>query len=67
MTLDDLRRELPEAPTADGLIDGDYWDSVFEEIDDPEALREMLKKMERYSSFHIKWGSNGIPEEVWVR
>lgn len=66
MTLDELWMELTEAPTADGLIDGDFWDSVFKEIDDPDALREMLRKMERNGSFHIVWGDNGIPEEVWV-
>ena len=66
MTLEELWTELPEAPTADGLIDGDFWDSVFEEIDDPEALRRMLKEMEKKGDFHIKWGNDGIPEEVWV-
>lgn len=47
MTINELCAELAEAPTADDLIDGDFWDGVFEEIDDPEELREVLKKMER--------------------
>ena len=48
------------------ISDQDFWDGVFEEIDDPEELREVLKKMERNGSFHIVWGENGIPAEVWV-
>ena len=66
MTINELCAELAEAPTADDLIDGDFWDGVFEEIDDPEELGEVLKKMERNGSFHIVWGENGIPAEVWV-
>ena len=66
MTINELWAEIAEAPTADGLIDGEFWDSVFKEIDDPEELGEVLKKMERNGSFHIVWGENGIPEEVWV-
>ena len=40
--------------------------SVFEEIDDPEALRDELKRMERRGCFRVIWGVDGIPNEVWV-
>lgn len=66
MTMEDFRMEFYEAPNAEGLIDADYWDCVFDEIDSPDELRKELRLMEKMGSVHIEWGPNGIPEAVWV-